>query len=187
MAYLIAGVDLLRELAVMFVTINALNLLPIFPLDGGQFLSGLIPLRFSSIEPMLQLALLALVVAGSFVFDLSTSVLNGFVLGMFLRGAWELEKMKRLSRMWQGKHSTQLQNIESTIPSHMAEDLVGLCLWEYDSSKPKDIAEHAWQIWTSVTAKRPTAKESACLLTVYVLVLLSVVVAQSIYTLSLAP
>lgn len=182
--YFISKVDVWRDWAVMFVVINALNLAPIYPLDGGRFIFGLLPQRTYRIQWLLQLIFVGLLFAATFALNINgVSVLAGIALG----GTLYLAKTNKLAHRVRASPIVQLDADGGSIPATAANDLIDIIQTEYKSSKPKDIAELAWHTWVRVKAQRPQAYDTFLLVMIYVLTLLSVWVAQSIYAANVSP
>jgi Zn-dependent protease len=180
--FLQTRLELWRELAEPFVIINALNLMPVYPLDGGRFVFGLLPRRTYRFQWLLQ----GLIAAGLFVltFVVRINPLSS-VAGFALGGIWHLARANNLANRIRTSPIGQVTSDDGQIPAAVTPELIDLIRDEAQVDKPKTIAEYAFQAWTQATAKRPTALETFGLTALYVLTLLSVVAAQAIYAASI--
>ena len=180
--FLQTRLDLWRELAELFVIINALNLMPVYPLDGGRFVFGLLPRRTYRLQWLLQGLIAAGLFALTFVVRINQlSTVSGIALG----GIWHLARANNLANRVRTSPIGQAASDNGQIPAAVTTELNDLIRDEAQSDKPRTIAQYAYHAWAQATAKRPTPRETFSLTALYVLTLASVVVVQAVYTVSI--
>lgn len=81
--YLLTQAELWREGAFVFVLLNGVNLLPLYPLDGGQFVFGIFSGRSARSDTLLQVALTVLFIGAGLL--LSWASVIGLALSLVLR------------------------------------------------------------------------------------------------------
>lgn len=175
--YLATGLPLLHDLARTFIVLNALNLAPIYPFDGGQFLFGLLPPRTWRVQWLLQLALGA---AGAAITFDNTPWIAGSLIGIGLRGLLWLTELNNVAHKMVKKGLARVDTDSQTIPGDAAEKLVVLVRDECSTSHSKTIADKSWAAWKRVTARRPSLAQALYLLIAYGVGLSSIWVIQAL-------
>lgn len=157
------------EAARIFITINTINLLPLFPLDGGQFLFGILPQKTYKIQWIFQVVLTILIFFILF-FHFKNYIWGG-LLGLICGGSQRLYRNNKIASKLLASGIIVSKMPEDVIPSEIASEIIALVEEETQLSKPRQIAEITWAIWTRIKAKRPTLPEQICLALTYVSVL----------------
>ena len=146
--------------------INGFNLLPIFPLDGGQFFETVLFSRHPAVELIFRV-LAALALAG-LAFKLSSPVLGGLALATLVATRESYLQSKILSRLRETRQPT-LQQPPIRIPHECLESILpdlstGL---RQKNIQAKILARRADSIWQRFCRRSPRLRSSVALLTVY--------------------
>jgi Zn-dependent protease len=162
--YLLTHETLWLDAARIFITINTINLLPLYPLDGGQFIFGILPRNTYRLQWLLQI--LFIILAVIVIWQFSASLVGG-LLGFVLIRSWYLHKSNKIVSTLLEKGIIDPQMPDDTIPPDIAPKIISIVQQETSFTKPKEIAESTWAVWTRAKAERPTARELAFLLMIY--------------------
>jgi Zn-dependent protease len=166
--YFTGDQDIYLQLARTFLFINAFNLLPLHPLDGGRFLEEIVFSRSARVELLFKgitgLALVGLAVA-----------LQSIVLGLF--AVFILALLPTTYRM--AKTAQQLKrdipNEErypiDRVPHQYVEQIVSVLVNRIPERhrKPKLIAIHLQNVWQQVCRRPPRIVTTMALVSVYFL------------------
>jgi Zn-dependent protease len=163
--YLFTHENIWFDAARIFITINTLNLLPLYPLDGGQFVFGILPQKTYKIQWLFQAAFIILTVFILFQFD--TNIAGGLI-GFVLARSWHLYKYNRVASKLLATGIINSKMPDDIIPSEVAPEIISMVQDETKFSKPKEIAASTWAVWARVKAKRPTLREQVYLALTYV-------------------
>ena len=162
--YLLTHESVWLDAARIFVTINTINLLPLYPLDGGQFVFGILSRKTYKIQWFLQIIFIILTVI--IIWQFSASLVGG-LLGFVLIRSWHLHKYNKIASILLEKGIINSQMSDETIPPEIAPEIISIVQQETSFTKPKEIAESTWAVWTRAKAKRPTTQELVYLLMIY--------------------
>lgn len=166
-----------RESALIFIVINALNLLPIYPLDGGRFIFVLLPHKLGYVQWLLQIIVTIIILIGPLFLDFQPM---GFFGGLVLGSIWHIRRINRMVKVLLAK-ITEIETDVENMPDEAERNLIMTAIDESISANPKHIAQIAWEVWTRAKAKRPSVKEAFLLVTAYLGTWLSLWYARSIY------
>lgn len=159
------GNDYFQRLALMFLSINFFNLLPIFPLDGGRLLHQVLFCRNRFVEVIFTLlaaiALIGLGILGK-VWILG---LLGFFLLVSVRASF---KIGQVCNDCKGLVVQEVSSEKETIPTEAALQIVSK-LRERIKAKlsVKTLASMTRQVWEKVQTRPPGAIATIGLLGVY--------------------
>ncbi len=155
----------------MFILVNALNLLPIYPLDGGQFLFGLLPPRRDRFQWVIQIFIIGMILCLGVNLDNWAGV--GVGLGLLLQ-TWSLYKFNRVTVRLLKRGIVESAGECREIPAPVAADLIQAIHEEIHPIGPEELAKIAWQVWIRLRAPRPGFWEVGALLGGYLLTLVAV-------------
>jgi Zn-dependent protease len=156
------------EAAKIFITINTINLLPLYPLDGGQFVFGILPRKTHKLQWLLHIVfIIATVIV---LWQFSASIVGGLI-GLVLLRTWHLHKYNKIASTLLTQGIVDPQTADEIIPPEMAPKIIAIVQDETGFTKPKEVAGVTWTVWTRAKAKRPTSRELVYLWTIYVGVL----------------
>lgn len=168
--YLFIPNETLMMTGMMFLFINVLNLLPVFPLDGGRFLNEVLFCRNRHVElAMYVLAAMAFLIAG-FAMESWFFKILGFVNLMGITYKYKLGTMTQQLRqkLRLGGPATEAmlrQSGEEQIPPPILKQIVG---WIYENLpgplKPQAVANTTLEIWKRVRVSPPGAGATVLLL-----------------------
>lgn len=82
------NIDVLKTIACVFLVLNALNLLPVQPLDGGKLIQILFLSQFSIVPVVFTLLSSLLLIAIGFFFDLYILMVIGFFMAFQVRNQY---------------------------------------------------------------------------------------------------
>ncbi|MCE9556979.1 MAG: site-2 protease family protein [Planctomycetes bacterium] len=158
---------LLIQGAVLFAFINAFNLLPVLPLDGGQLLNQLLFSRHPYLEGVFQgLAAVALVAYGA--------TQSSWVL--LLLGVWMLMtigvsfKTNAIARSLRPQAGNAPASLDDPIPLQSVRDIIGQMQRRLPGVKnAKPVATITYRIWQKMHLRPPGAVATVVLLAVYLL------------------
>lgn len=163
--YLLTNENIWFDVAKIFVTINTLNLLPLYPLDGGQFLFGVLPQRTYRLQWLLQVVFIILTIY--VLFQFAPNISSGLI-GFVVARSWYLYKYNKIASKLLANGIIESKMPDNSIPSEIAPEIISLVQEETKFKKPKEIAESTWAVWTRVKAQRPTAIEQVYLTLTYI-------------------
>jgi Zn-dependent protease len=162
--YLITHVTILRKVTWMLVVLNGANLLPLYPLDGGQFVFELLSGRSARSDTWLQGFLTMLLIGASLW--LGWSGMIGVGIGLLFR-------MRHWSKINRITH--RLRKSDGILPDGnvmTASTVLAVTrMVEHELpelSKPRRIAELVATVCRRANAERPREAERLSLLLLYV-------------------
>jgi Zn-dependent protease len=174
--YVINGKELYFQFGVMFLVLNVLNLLPIFPLDGGRFLHEVLFSRNRFFELTMNiLASSILLIAG---FGLGDWVLKflGFLNLLTLQYKFKISSAaQHMRRDLLLKENSQLEILpEGSIEEEIPEDFLKKMIdWIYQNMpgplKPKVAAMTVVQMWERIRVRPPKIGATILLLFFFVM------------------
>lgn len=166
-----AGESIFARLAGMFLLVNLLNLLPIFPLDGGRFLHEVVFSRSRYVEAVMNvLAAAVLLIAGFALEDWVLRILgflNLFTIAHKFKLAGAACKIR--TELLQSNSELLEQSGEGDIiPESVLKQMI---IWMQrniaGSMKPKAVATMALGLWERIRILPPRAGATAGLLVLY--------------------
>lgn len=176
--YLCTRSSLWLDAAKIFIGLNMLNLLPLYPLDGGRFIFGILPQRTYRIQWLFQIAFAALSAFIGWCLNLN---LIDTLLDFVLVWTWHFHKYNKLSAALLSSSVIKTQTQDDTIPAEIAPEIIAIIHQETYSSKPEEIAGDAWEAWSQVKAERPTLREVIYLLAAYLAAMSLALGARAVY------
>jgi preprotein translocase subunit Sss1 len=175
--YLLTQVQTWLSISQLFISFSAMNLLPLYPWDGGQFILGILPRRTYAVQWPLQMVLLAVITV--IMFELRFSLILAVVVITLLSAPDLYRQSKICSKLL--KRGLPLDTPGESIPPETAEIIVDTVQETYGKADGSKIADIGWSAWLRLKAKRPTRTETLTLLAVYGLTFVSVGIAYLIY------
>ena len=168
----VVNIPRLDYFALMFVIINALNLLPIFPLDGGRLMHELVFSRWPVVELMASLLAGAPIVVGSVLLREWLFVALG---ALVLITAYPQFKLARLAKRWRD----YVLAVNEMGASDIDEDHVRPMIPEVRQAFPmfrraKEFGTQLVNLWERAGTRPPGPGATIGLLAVYVGSLLSI-------------
>ena len=165
--------EMILKIGLMFLGLNVLNLLPIFPLDGGQFLNEVLFCRNRFVELIMHaLAALSFLVFG-FVTKSWFFKILGFINLAGLSYKYKLTKMAHQLKKDLETRRPELEEMieqagEEDVPRPILKRIIG---WIYENmpgpTKPKVAATTALEIWKRVRVHPPRAGATILLLVLF--------------------
>ena len=160
--YLNNGREILRNAGLMFIFINAFNLLPIMPLDGGRFMNEVLFSRSKYIQLAANISAAAIFLligfgAGIWLFEI-LGILNLVTIQYNFKLTSRAKQIQRdLEKKGEFKEETFLgQSNEDHIPEHFLKQMVD---WIYKNMpglmKPKVVATIALELWDRIRILPP--------------------------------
>lgn len=172
--YLITAQELCIQMGSFFLIINIINLLPIYPLDGGQFLHQVLFSRNRYLELVVNIITVAvLLLAGValkswFLKILGFINLIGITFKFKMAGAARQLKASLLRTNTRDTEHVSLNVYEEDIPEHIMKRMIE---WIYDNMPagmtPKTAAATVLQLWERVRIDPPKAGATAVLLVTF--------------------
>jgi Zn-dependent protease len=158
---------LLFKYAVSSVFINGLNLLPIYPLDGGRFMEAVLFLRHPVVEVVFKV--LAAAALGAIALKFSSIPIGIFALFTALL-ARESYYQGRIARRLVQERGDQPFPQEERIPrAELERALPSLSMGLSEIRlTPKMVAGRAVSVWRRIRKQTPSPRATAALLAVYV-------------------
>ncbi len=174
-AYLITAQELCFQIGSMFLIINIINLLPIYPLDGGQFLHQVLFSRNRYLELVVNIITAAVLLLAGFAMKSWFLKILGFINLVGITFKFKMAGAARQLKASLHKTNTQdtehvsLDVYEEDIPEHIMKQMIG---WIYQNMpagmKPKAAAAIVLQLWERVRVDPPKAGATAALLVTFV-------------------
>jgi len=172
------GVEIWQKLATMFIVVNGLNLFPLQPLDGGQFVDYVVPNHCVKLKTLLQLVGIGL---GAYLsYELGTILFNLSIYTLI-----HLGRNYKINTLIHKHNICNLQSehgLSYTMPLETAKLIIADIterLPNLDSTR--EIARCAWNIWNRATSKRPNKLEALVMVVVYLAGLTILFVYQFVY------
>lgn len=181
--YVTTGIPLLQRLAEMLVVINGLNLLPIFPLDGGQFVRVLT----ADLDYRWRYGLLAamsVLTAAGIVLLLPDADVIGLVVAVTLGGLlaiWNLLPSAKIAAKLASTGLAQTAMAGEEIQPEVAREIVFHIREDLRLGSLKPVADKVVEIWQLFDFTHPGAWERRQLGLVYAASLLSFPAARWVY------
>jgi Zn-dependent protease len=162
------GPDIRRQLisaAVLFGLINAFNLLPIFPFDGGRLLNQILFSRNRYLEGIfLVVAAIALIGLGV---AMDTKVF-WFLGGWMLLTVGATLKTNSIAQRVGAQFQGQLPPMSEPVPLPVLRSIIAIAKAELSGIKaPKGVAGVAFRVWEKMHVQPPGALATALLLAAY--------------------
>lgn len=151
------------DTARIFITINTINLLPLYPLDGGRLVFGILPQKTYQIQWLFQIVFIILTLSVSWNLN---ARLVGSLLGFILVRSWRFHQYNKIASTLLESGITKTR-ARSNIPPKIASEIISLVQRETGFTEPKEIAKSTWAVWARVKAKRPTPREQVYLIAAY--------------------
>ena len=169
----VTQIDVLRQLAIWFAVINAFNLLPIFPMDGGRLLQIVLFSRNRYVESFINvLAAVALILIGWELGEWILGALGGFML----LGIAPTFKANAIAGQMRVEFPPDTMRADDEIPLPIVALIVRRIEEAFSTThKPKVHASWVLHVWERMHANPPSLPTSFCLLIVYGSVLLATV------------
>jgi hypothetical protein len=159
----------------MFLIINILNLLPIYPLDGGQFMHQVLFSRNRYLELVVNIITATVLLLAGFAMKSWFLKILGFInlLGLTFKfkmaGAARQLKASLLKTNTRDAEHVSLNVDEEDIPEHIMKRMIE---WIYNNMPagmtPKTAAATVLQLWERVRVDPPKAGATAALLATFV-------------------
>ncbi|MHC4084656.1 MAG: site-2 protease family protein, partial [Planctomycetota bacterium] len=173
--YLITAQELCLQMGNMFLIINIINLLPIYPLDGGQFMHQVLFSRNRHLELAVNIIAAAVLLLAGFAMKSWFLKILGFInlLGITFKfkmaGAARQLKASLLRTNNRDAEHVSLDVDEEDIPEHIMKRMIE---WIYNNMpagmSPKTAAATVLQLWERVRVDPPKAGATAALLVTFV-------------------
>jgi len=174
-AYFITAQELCLQMGSMFLIINIINLLPIYPLDGGQFLHQVLFSRNRYLELVINVITATVLLLAGFATKSWFLKILGFInllsitFKFKMAGAAGQLKASLLKTSTQGTEHVSLDVYGEDIPEHIMKQMIG---WIYQNMpaamKPKAVAATVLQLLERVRVDPPKAGATAALLVTFV-------------------
>jgi Zn-dependent protease len=174
LTYFITAQELCLQMGSMFLIINIINLLPIYPLDGGQFLHQVLFSRNRYLELVVNIVtaavlLLAGVALKSWLLEILGFInLLGITFKFKMASAARQLKASLLTTNIQDTEHASLDVYEEDIPEHIMKRMID---WIYSNMPagmtPKTVAATVLQLWERVRVDPPGAGATAALLVTF--------------------
>ena len=173
--YLITAQDLYLQMGSMFLIINIINLLPIYPLDGGRFLHQVLFSRNRYLELVINIITAAVLLLAGFAMQSWFLKILGFINLFSMIFNFKIARAAGQLKASLLKESTQESKDVSPdadgeeIPEHIMKQMIG---WIYQnmpaSMRIKDVAAYVLQLWERVRVNPPKAGATTALLVTFV-------------------
>jgi len=157
---------LLGQFAIWFIINNAFNLLPIYPLDGGQFLNEVLFVRSPLPETSFRFVAGSAGLAAGWYLDVWLFMGIGFFVLLTVGRTWRIGRIAKSLRQegLQGA-AVPLERLTPELAAAMLPHLRRSFTWARDASQ---LAGFARDIWDKLKARPPGFLATALLLGVYV-------------------
>ncbi len=164
--YLVDRQDIYLQFARTFLFINAFNLLPLHPLDGGRFLEDVVFSRSASIE--LAFKLITGLALGGLAVITQSIVLGIFTLFVLLVLPTTYRMAKTAQQLKRDIPDEERHPIDR-VPHQYLEQLVPLVANRFPERQrtPKVIAIHVQNVWQMVCRRPPRIGATIALLSLY--------------------
>ncbi|MDY7110489.1 MAG: ankyrin repeat domain-containing protein, partial [Planctomycetota bacterium] len=154
----------LHTAAWLCIAINALNLLPIFPLDGGHFFNAVLFCRHQYLESGFRiLTASAIILLGLVSWDW---IIAGFG-GLVLFGAIASRRLDALAADLRERISDESLRGQERIPRPLALHILGAVRKVESAEQSSTLADAVEYIWRRVNARPPRAPATFGLLALY--------------------
>jgi len=165
--YAYTRVEILQQAAILLLIINAFNLLPFYPLDGGRFLHTVLFCRGRYLEAAFTtFAGLAILAGAIGLKDLILGLLAFFTLASVVRSF----KISTIATELHGEIPLPARPALYAIPYESACAIIAGVRKQFPKvTHPTIIARNVVSIWERLNARPPTVPVSVALLTVYVI------------------
>jgi Zn-dependent protease len=166
---------MLGQAALFFVFVNAFNLLPLLPLDGGHFLDHILFCRSRYLEAAFRaLAGAGLALVGYVALDSYVLAFLGVIVATSARRAFRLATAaKEVAAEMPSDGGTAAESP----PLEMVETIIRKARrWLFPERSPRNIAMQVREVWERVNARPPGAVATVALLALYAASVLSVAV-----------
>ncbi|MBN1456775.1 MAG: hypothetical protein JW912_02870, partial [Sedimentisphaerales bacterium] len=169
--YIINPRDLYLKIGCMFLLINLLNLLPIYPLDGGRFVHLVLFSRNRFLELAMNIITAALLLILGFAIKSWFIKMLGFFNLLGISYKFKLaKKAKQLKSelIEAGPDMSDAEHQSDQIPEHILKHMI---TWIHQnmpgSMKPKTMADVALQLWERIKIHPPRVGATIILLVVF--------------------
>ena len=163
----------LAELSVLAVIINAINLLPILPLDGGWFWNAVIFCRHHTLELIFKvfaaLAAFGAKIAGFGNFWMYLGIVT-------LLGVPMVNMQGKIVQSLRRKGFTALSQDDDTLPRELGNSIFGELNQTMKGLSPKAMANLTLQVFERLNARPPGALESVGLGFLYFITILAALI-----------
>ncbi len=173
--YLVMNKELLLLTGVMFLLLNLLNLLPLYPLDGGRFVNEVLFSRNRYLELVTNILAAAVFLLAGFAADDWILKMLGFFNLFSLRYRFKMATaaMQLRKEFFETENRPPgiiVQDEQTDIPEQYLKQLID---WIYQNTpgslKPKTAAQIATQLWERIRIRPPRLGATMALLGLFVL------------------
>jgi Zn-dependent protease len=175
----VTGVNIWLNAAFLFIVINTANLLPLYPLDGGRFIFGIMPLSTYRIQRWVQITIILIAIYVMFHFDLRIGLLIGLALGAI----GNLHRHNKIAAKLAMLDISENEIDPNSVPPEVARKVVEITQQEAadHNMTSREIAESAWAAWIRAHAKQPSRSQTLYLLGIYLAALVVGIFASYIF------
>lgn len=165
LVYFITGIEIIRQIAIIFLFINGFNLLPLYPFDGGRFVFDILFYRNRFAEAIFKLiAGLSLLIVGIVERDWLIGGL-GIALFISIKKSFKVSTIAHeLNKSVVAEKATELSKSSPEIITQ----IVNAVNFHFYSYKPKLKAILANDVWERINTKPPTMFVSISMLFFYI-------------------
>ncbi len=174
LAYLVTHVPVWWDLAEVFVVLNGLNLLPIYPLDGGQFVQLMFSGRSARFDTLFQAGLSLGAFLAGLLLSVQWNMPAGIGVAVMAFTIGSLARIRRTHALNETVHAarsrgrTRQERIDGVISPRSAMWLVDMLRCDVaQTSSPRHLAEYVVHVWRRANARRPGVGQRAILLFMY--------------------
>lgn len=169
----VVGNHWLAEASMLAVIINASNLLPVFPLDGGRFWNDVVFCRHHTLELIFKifaaLAAFGATLAGLGKFWIFLGVVT-------LVGAPTVTMQGKIVQSLRRKGFEALSSEDDTLPRELGDSIFDEISQSMKGLSPKAMATIALRIFERLNARPPSALESIGLCALYFIAIIASIV-----------
>jgi hypothetical protein len=169
--------ELRFDVGLMFLVLNALNLLPIFPLDGGAYLNAILFCRNAKIEVVFKALAFTAMAAGAFA--MRDFILGAFAYFLFL-GLMPSYRLARKTEELRREIEVPAVNDPNELPIEIKNRVIdGVKEALRKPASAKTVAAHALGLFERLNARPPGVFGTVVLLGVYTMTFLLALLAAA--------
>jgi ABC-type multidrug transport system fused ATPase/permease subunit len=159
--------------------LNTANLLPLYPLDGGRFFFGIMPLSTYRIQRWVQIIIIFIAIFVMFHFDLRIGLLIGLAVGAI----GNLHRYNKIAAKLAMSDISENEVDPNSVSPEVARKVVEITQQEIANHymTSKGIAELTWAAWIRAHAKQLDASQMLYLLGIYITALVVGIYASYIF------